>query len=482
MTRSASGPSFTPSSVAPSKLCAGVGQVRDPADLPARISQSALEHRCPLCVEALDIFVAAYGAEAGNLALRTSRPPASTSAAGSRRRSSPRSSPERSSTPSARRADARSRRDDARVGDPQSGCGPGRRRGPRDRGLRRGVTASRRRALRRYNPPFPEEDPRCTCVVLAFSLSCVALRRSRSRLCPADRIDQRKGCRHGRRRASRRHRRSPLRRSARPARDRQRVRTASTQLPALPPGQLHGDVHALRHADRDAEGAGPALAGHRRRRGARRPGRVGDRHRHGVGDAHRQGVGVDQERPLERADQRSAGRAGISRSDQADPGGAVHAGPDARPERRRQRPGQRLPVRRRQRDAAALRHALGGAGVARHRADHGHQGRRARGRLRSLGRLLDRLGQQVGHEPVHRPGQLPAPDREHGGRPHERRAVAVPGGPQLARCERRRPDPQGPPVLLRLVLPAREHAEQRARTCTALCRSTRARATKASAS
>ena len=54
----------------PRKLCAGVGQVRDPADLPARISQSALERRCPLCVEALEIFVDAYGSEAGNLALR----------------------------------------------------------------------------------------------------------------------------------------------------------------------------------------------------------------------------------------------------------------------------------------------------------------------------------------------------------------------------------------------------------------------------
>lgn len=65
-----SGPSFTPSSVTPRKLCAGVGQVRDPAELPARISQSALEHRCPLCVEAMDIFVDAYGSEAGNVALR----------------------------------------------------------------------------------------------------------------------------------------------------------------------------------------------------------------------------------------------------------------------------------------------------------------------------------------------------------------------------------------------------------------------------
>jgi glucokinase len=34
------------------------------------VSASALQKRCPKCVEALDLFVAAYGAEAGNLALR----------------------------------------------------------------------------------------------------------------------------------------------------------------------------------------------------------------------------------------------------------------------------------------------------------------------------------------------------------------------------------------------------------------------------
>ena len=46
-------------------------RVDDPAELPAAISQSALEQRCAQCVEALEMFVAAYGAEAGNLALRT---------------------------------------------------------------------------------------------------------------------------------------------------------------------------------------------------------------------------------------------------------------------------------------------------------------------------------------------------------------------------------------------------------------------------
>jgi glucokinase len=55
----------------PSRLCAAVGAVEDPADLPARISAAAMEARCPACVDALQMFVEAYGAEAGNLALRT---------------------------------------------------------------------------------------------------------------------------------------------------------------------------------------------------------------------------------------------------------------------------------------------------------------------------------------------------------------------------------------------------------------------------
>jgi len=41
----------------------------DPA--PAGISASALGERCPFCEEALALFVSAYGAEAGNLALRS---------------------------------------------------------------------------------------------------------------------------------------------------------------------------------------------------------------------------------------------------------------------------------------------------------------------------------------------------------------------------------------------------------------------------
>ena len=45
-------------------------QERLEKDDPADITDGALTGRCPLCVEALDVFVAAYGAEAGNLALK----------------------------------------------------------------------------------------------------------------------------------------------------------------------------------------------------------------------------------------------------------------------------------------------------------------------------------------------------------------------------------------------------------------------------
>jgi glucokinase len=48
-----------------------VVQDLDAPDAPALVSQAALAGRCQGCVEALRMFVNAYGAEAGNLALRT---------------------------------------------------------------------------------------------------------------------------------------------------------------------------------------------------------------------------------------------------------------------------------------------------------------------------------------------------------------------------------------------------------------------------
>jgi glucokinase len=56
--------------VAHKKPCAAGIDPSDPS-APAAISTAALERQCAGCIEVLDIFVEAYGAEAGNLALRT---------------------------------------------------------------------------------------------------------------------------------------------------------------------------------------------------------------------------------------------------------------------------------------------------------------------------------------------------------------------------------------------------------------------------
>ncbi len=198
--------------------------------------------------------------------------------------------------------------------------------------------------------------------------------------------------------------------SARPARHGDRLATATYQLPALPPGDYTVTFSLDRHADGDATGrrssSAKTTAGDATMTLA---GVTEDGHGDGAESpmidknsaAITSGLSNDQH-------QEPAGRHAVSRSDQADPRRAVHAGPGARPERGRQRPGQRLQLRRRQRDAAALRHAVGRARVARHRADHGRQGRRQGDRLQPRGRIRRRLGQQVRHEHLPRPGRLPA--------------------------------------------------------------------------
>ena len=45
--------------------------IQDPIAIPAAVTESALAKRCCQCMEVLDIFVSVYGAEAGNLALRS---------------------------------------------------------------------------------------------------------------------------------------------------------------------------------------------------------------------------------------------------------------------------------------------------------------------------------------------------------------------------------------------------------------------------
>jgi glucokinase len=56
---------------------------RDLPDAPAIISTAALERRCPSCLEALGLFIEAYGAEAGNPRCERWRPAVSLSAAAS---------------------------------------------------------------------------------------------------------------------------------------------------------------------------------------------------------------------------------------------------------------------------------------------------------------------------------------------------------------------------------------------------------------
>ena len=64
------GPMITPNTIAPQHLCEAVGSVAQQSDLPGRIYEAARDNRCPMCVEAFEMFLSAYGSEAGNLALR----------------------------------------------------------------------------------------------------------------------------------------------------------------------------------------------------------------------------------------------------------------------------------------------------------------------------------------------------------------------------------------------------------------------------
>src|SRR6187397_2232512 len=62
---------FTHGSSTLEAACPVIGGDFDLAELPAIITTTALGHKCEQCVEALEMFVEAYGAEAGNLALRS---------------------------------------------------------------------------------------------------------------------------------------------------------------------------------------------------------------------------------------------------------------------------------------------------------------------------------------------------------------------------------------------------------------------------
>ena len=53
------------------RACDAIASDVDAGDLPAEITSAALERRCERCSDAVEMFVDAYGAEAGNLALRS---------------------------------------------------------------------------------------------------------------------------------------------------------------------------------------------------------------------------------------------------------------------------------------------------------------------------------------------------------------------------------------------------------------------------
>lgn len=61
---------FTHRHETPRGVCRHIGPECEGPELAAAVSHAALSHTCPLCVEALEMFVEAYGAEAGNMALR----------------------------------------------------------------------------------------------------------------------------------------------------------------------------------------------------------------------------------------------------------------------------------------------------------------------------------------------------------------------------------------------------------------------------
>jgi len=62
---------FTHGAAGGTASCHAIDSGIEPSEMPAAISRSALEGRCDRCGEALELFVEAYGAEAGNLALRS---------------------------------------------------------------------------------------------------------------------------------------------------------------------------------------------------------------------------------------------------------------------------------------------------------------------------------------------------------------------------------------------------------------------------
>ena len=179
-------------------------------------------------------------------------------------------------------------------------------------------------------------------------------------------------------------------------------------------------------------------------------------------EPHREGHGDRQERLVEHADHVAAGRPGVSRPPQADSRRPVHAGQRPRPERGRQRPGQRLQLRRCERDAA-LSSARSRPNPRRTTSRRSRRSGPAPGRVdfdRAGGFSIDTISKS-GTNRYAGEVSLPVPDRRHGRRHStERQRVALRAGSQLARRQRRRPRPAEPALLLRVVLPLPEDTRE----------------------
>ena len=277
-----------------------------------------------------------------------------------------------------------------------------------------------------------------------------------------------------------------VRRAARAARDRHRRATASTGCRRCRPGDYTVTFTLVRHADRDAEGAGPAVD--------RTPSSTRSSASQGVTETvtvtatatlDRQGVGVDQER-RSRTSRSAACRSAQEYRDLIKLIPAVQFTQD---QTRGPSAGGSGQDNVYQFDGVNVTLPLFGTLSAEPASHDIAQITVIKGGARAVDfdrvrRLLDRLGQQVGHEPLRRPVQLSVPDRRTW-RPTSRTAAQsrLPAGPQLARRQRRRADPQGQAVLLRLVLPARRTPRNNAREpLRRAARRTTARATKGSAS
>ncbi len=244
------------------------------------------------------------------------------------------------------------------------------------------------------------------------------------------------------------------------------------RLPALPPGNytLTFDLSGM---DKVTKQVMVQLAQDTvRGRGDERGGRQRDRDGHGGDHArHREGLHRPQELGLDRG-RSSRCRSARSTADliKLIPGVQYTQDTTRGPSAGGSGQDNVVQVRRRQRDAAAVRHAVGRARVARHRPGDHDQGRRQGRGFRPRRRVLGRLGQQVGHVPVLGHVELPAPEQRDGRGAHERQRLALRPGSNLADGQPRRPGHQEQGVLLRVVLPADPDPRTTPRTCTAAAR------------